>query len=47
VKKIRAKKADYVLAVKENQSILYEEIKEYFEYLDEKQTKEPPEDRWE
>jgi hypothetical protein len=33
VKKIRAKQADYVLAVKENQPILYQEIKEYFEYL--------------
>ncbi|MDR1956588.1 MAG: ISAs1 family transposase, partial [Treponema sp.] len=47
VKKIRAKKADYVLAVKENQSILYEEIKAYFEYLDERQTQELPEDLWE
>jgi hypothetical protein len=47
VKKIRAKKADCVLAVKENQPILREEIKEYFEYLDEKETKELPEDVWE
>jgi predicted transposase YbfD/YdcC len=47
VKKIRGKKADYVLAVKENQRTLYEEIKEYFEYLDEKQTKELAEDLWE
>jgi predicted transposase YbfD/YdcC len=47
VKKIRAKEADYVLAVKENQPILYEEIKEYFEYLDGPQTKELPEDVWE
>jgi predicted transposase YbfD/YdcC len=47
VKKIRAKKADYVLAVKENQPILHGEIKEYFEYLDEKETKELPEDVWE
>jgi hypothetical protein len=44
---IRAKKADYVLAVKENQTILYEEIKEYFECLDDPQTKELPEDAWE
>jgi hypothetical protein len=44
VKKIRGKQADYVLAVKENQPILYREIKEYFEYLDERQTKELPEE---
>lgn len=31
VKKIRDKKADYALAVKENQPILYADIKEYFE----------------
>jgi hypothetical protein len=47
VKKIRAKKTDYVLAVKENQPILYEEIKEYFDYLDDPLTKELPEDVWE
>jgi predicted transposase YbfD/YdcC len=47
VKKIRAKKADYVLAVKENQPILYGEIKEYFACLDDKQTRELPEDLWE
>jgi hypothetical protein len=40
VKKIRAQKADYVLAVKENQPMLYQEIKEYFEYLDDETTKE-------
>ena len=46
--KIRSKKADYVLAVKENQPILYEEIKEYFVYLDEgKGVRELPEDIWE
>jgi predicted transposase YbfD/YdcC len=47
VKKIRAKKADYVLAVKENQPILREEIREFFDYLDEKETKELPGDMWE
>jgi predicted transposase YbfD/YdcC len=47
VKKIRAKGADYVLAVKENQPVLCEEIKEYFAYLDDQQTKELPEDVWE
>jgi predicted transposase YbfD/YdcC len=36
VKKIRGKQADYVLAVKENQSALHGEIKEYFEYFDER-----------
>lgn len=30
-KKIRTKKADYVLAVKENQPALYDDIKDYFE----------------
>jgi hypothetical protein len=33
-KKIREKGGDYVLGVKENQRILYEEIQGYFEYLD-------------
>jgi predicted transposase YbfD/YdcC len=47
VKKIRAKQADYVLAVKENQPILYQEIKEYFEYLDDEKTRDLPEDVWE
>ncbi len=31
VKKIRTKIADYVLAVKENQPVLYDDIKDYFE----------------
>jgi predicted transposase YbfD/YdcC len=47
VKKIRARKAHYVLAVKENQPLLHQEIKEYFEYLDEEKTTELPEDVWE
>jgi predicted transposase YbfD/YdcC len=34
--KIRQKKADYVLAVKENQPILYEEVKGMFDFLDSK-----------
>jgi hypothetical protein len=38
---------DYVLAVKENQPIPHEEIREYFDYLDEKETKELPGDVWE
>jgi predicted transposase YbfD/YdcC len=46
--KIRSKQADYVLAVKENQPVLHEEIKEYFTFLDEKEcVKELPEDIWE
>ena len=46
--KIRSKRADYVLAVKENQPTLHEEIKEYFQYLDEaKSVRELPEDIWE
>lgn len=30
VEKIRGKRADYALALKRNQGILYEEVKEYF-----------------
>jgi predicted transposase YbfD/YdcC len=46
--KIRFKQADYVLSVKENQKTLYEEIKEYFQYLDEgKNVRDMPEDIWE
>ena len=45
--KIRSKQADYVLAVKENQPVLHEEIKEYFMFLDEGKHKELPEDIWE
>jgi predicted transposase YbfD/YdcC len=46
-RKIRKKQADYVLAVKENHKTLYTEIKEYFEYLDERHCTELPEDLWE
>jgi predicted transposase YbfD/YdcC len=46
--KIRSKQADYVLAVKENQPVLHEGIKEYFTFLDERGcVKELPEDIWE
>jgi len=46
--KIRSKQADYVLAVKENQRTLHEEIKEYFQFLDEgKRARDLPEDVWE
>ena len=43
--KIRSKKADYVIAVKENRPTLHAEIREYFRFLDEKRgAKELPED---
>jgi predicted transposase YbfD/YdcC len=46
--KIRSKQADYVLAVKENQPTLYEEIKEYFDLVDEgRRVRDIPEDIWE
>ena len=46
--KIRSKHADYVLAVKENQATLYNEIKEYFDYIDEgRHARDMPEDVWE
>jgi len=32
--KIREKKADYILAVKENQQTLYEDVRDYFTYLE-------------
>ena len=46
--KIRSKGADYALAVKENQPTLHEEIREYFEMLDDgKRARDMPEDIWE
>jgi len=46
--KIRSKKADYVLAVKENQPTLFQEIQDYFQFLDEPRgVNELPEDLWE
>jgi hypothetical protein len=36
---------DYVLGVKENQRILYEEMRGYFEYLDSPEVQEHPEDQ--
>ncbi|MDR0758607.1 MAG: ISAs1 family transposase, partial [Treponema sp.] len=47
VKKIRGQKAHYVLGVKENQPLLYQEIREYFEWLDDETTTELHEDVWE
>jgi predicted transposase YbfD/YdcC len=46
-KKIREKEADYILAVKENQKTLYENIKDYFEGMEQGERGEMPEDIWE
>jgi len=43
---IREKGADYVLSVKENQGILYQDIREYCEYLEEKPCQDTPADQW-
>jgi hypothetical protein len=40
--KIRKKKADYVLAVKENQPTLYANIRDYFDYLERMPVRIPP-----
>jgi len=45
--KIRSKKADYVLAVKENHPTLHEEISECFLHLDEEKCPHLPDDIWE
>ncbi|MHB9292762.1 hypothetical protein Holit_01867 [Hollandina sp. SP2] len=44
--KIREKGADYILAVQENQSTLYEDIKDYFEGMESGEIQEQPEDLW-
>jgi predicted transposase YbfD/YdcC len=44
--KIREKGANYVLSVKENQPQTYQEIKEYFDLVEEGGEKCPPEDVW-
>jgi predicted transposase YbfD/YdcC len=46
-KKIREKEADYIHAVKENQKTLYENIKDYFEGMEQGERGEMPEDIWE
>jgi predicted transposase YbfD/YdcC len=46
-KKIREKGADYLLAVKENQPTLYQNIRDYFECLDEDSCRDRPGDSWE
>ncbi|MDR0636556.1 MAG: ISAs1 family transposase, partial [Treponema sp.] len=45
-RKIREKEADYVLAVKENQKTLYNNIKEYFEGMESGEIGDLPEDIW-
>jgi predicted transposase YbfD/YdcC len=44
--KIRAKGADYLLAVKENQKTLYQNIKDYFEGMENGEIRGLPEDLW-
>jgi hypothetical protein len=44
--KIREKQADYILAVKENHLRLYQDIREYFEYLDEGIYRDRAADQW-
>jgi predicted transposase YbfD/YdcC len=46
VKKIREKEADYILAVKENQKTLYNDIKDYFEGMERGEIRDLPEDIW-
>jgi predicted transposase YbfD/YdcC len=45
-KKIREKGADYILAAKENQQGLYEDIKDYFEGMESGEIGEMPDDVW-
>jgi len=43
---IREKEADYVLSVKENHPVLYQDIREYCEYLEEGPCQDKPDDQW-
>jgi len=45
-KKIREKKGNYILAVKDNQKTLHQDIREYFEGLEQGMIRELPEDVW-
>jgi len=45
-KKIREKKGNYILAVKDNQKTLHQDIREYFEGLEQGAIRELPEDVW-
>jgi predicted transposase YbfD/YdcC len=44
--KIRSNQADYLLAVKANQPTLFKDIREYFEYLEERVCRDRGADRW-
>jgi predicted transposase YbfD/YdcC len=44
--KIRARHADYILAVKENQPTLFQDLRDYFEYLDEPSCRDQAADQW-
>jgi hypothetical protein len=44
--KIGKEQGNYVLAVKENQPVLYKEVKEYFEGLESGEIGDLPEDLW-
>jgi predicted transposase YbfD/YdcC len=46
VKKIREKGADYILAVKDNQPTLHQDIREFFEGMEGGEIRELPEDVW-
>jgi len=45
-KKIREKKADYVLALKDNQPTLHEDVKDYFDWIENENPKSETIDRW-
>jgi predicted transposase YbfD/YdcC len=45
-KKIREKGADYLLAVKDNQPTLHENIKDFFEGMENEEIRDLPEDVW-
>jgi predicted transposase YbfD/YdcC len=45
-KKIRKKKAEYILGVKENQKTLHGDIKDYFEYLEQGPCPDKAADQW-
>ena len=45
-KKIREKKGNYILAVKDNQKTLRQDIRDYFEGLEQGDIRDMPEDVW-
>jgi predicted transposase YbfD/YdcC len=44
--KIREKEADYVLALKDNQEILHEDVRDYFDWVEKEQPASESIDRW-